>query len=819
MSKKRKADISEEDKEISDSTAKKSHRKKAQLAEESDLTTGSSSNTTIAGTNQECIANSPENSDRSFTEEDKVTSVQKKELDHTKVFVSPSQGKKWVPVFRKTKKILTEKLEKNCEETAAISLEKVQHTDKNVLDTAKRDGQNTVTSSESLQLEDSLAPKVEAEEQVVVPREDLSETLNINMQDQEDIMKLNSEDANSGLFGSNEEIRMESNLQVSISEEEMPVKHVTCTPDNAVNGLEKRELSFTCPLAENSAITCTKENITDYIEGSPKEEKHLIGLNITMEQNKVIQDATDDVKEVGCCESEREKDCLVESVAPQPPKENSIIQLPLVTNISVHTPEEQSNSLCRSSKGEQGSIDARETDQCPDFQTGQTEEENKIHSTSENFEPRANRLTSTNSEQAIDQSNLWMCDKPVEESDGDKAREYSSSLQVDTFVREQNSIGDQDTDWKNLPEIQPVNIYLEKEGDICEPNCKQVKEPEEDDIFESRKISMQEVICNEEREMIKQEAGVKPTPPKSFSALPDPKLGVLMTAEKKESCCENLLSDKKQSEINACDLIPNEIMETMSSTDMDQNATKVSETEEITMENSLFSTDIHNNIKKEIVTCVENESMVITIESGLSSTEVLSVLEAVDDSVRETDANLEAQSNSPVLRINACVSSGLDMDQVCASYTDPPSLDVEFLPDSELQGIFESQSFEFEPHKASILDNPHKHVQHESDVCSAGEQSGNKISVPEPNKTHENNVRDQVTEICDQSRQEDATDVVCGLIKELSNLNRLTMSMHRDLDSFKRLKFRRNRQSNKLLPHSANNMTNTLNTVRKKREM
>ncbi|XP_060108872.1 break repair meiotic recombinase recruitment factor 1 [Heteronotia binoei] len=68
--------------------------------------------------------------------------------------------------------------------------------------------------------------------------------------------------------------------------------------------------------------------------------------------------------------------------------------------------------------------------------------------------------------------------------------------------------------------------------------------------------------------------------------------------------------------------------------------------------------------------------------------------------------------------------------------------------------------------------------------------------------------------ICDPSKEEDATNVVCGLIKELSNLNRLVMGTHRDLDSFRRLKFRRPRQSGKLLPHS---MTNMPCTVKKKK--
>nr|XP_034953142.1 uncharacterized protein C19orf57 homolog [Zootoca vivipara] len=122
--------------------------------------------------------------------------------------------------------------------------------------------------------------------------------------------------------------------------------------------------------------------------------------------------------------------------------------------------------------------------------------------------------------------------------------------------------------------------------------------------------------------------------------------------------------------------------------------------------------------------------------------------------------------------------------------------------------------------KTSFLDNPHSPSEDKSDQCAAGEPSGNKTPIPAINLIYPNSDRNEVTEgICDPYKQEDATDVVCGLIKELSNLNRLIMSTHRDLDSFKRLKFRRNRQSGKLVPHSVSNVTSTLCTVKKKREI
>ncbi|XP_042309607.1 break repair meiotic recombinase recruitment factor 1 [Sceloporus undulatus] len=686
--------------------------------------------------------------------------------------------------------------------------------DRNVPDTANKDVQDTVTSSESLQLIDFLATKVEeAKDQMIT----CCEEVNVKMQDQDNITKLNSDDVNPELVSSHETIETETSLQVSICEKEMPEKHVTCiTDNNGVNGSEKRELSlelFKCPFVENSGITCAKKGMTDHTEDTPNEEKHLSSLNIDMEQNTATQDITGDIKEARA-KSERRKEDLVESMAS---KGDSITLLPLMTNLSVSPLGEQSNCICTNNEDAQGNSDAREGDQCPHFPTGKTEKEENICSTTNISEPGATRCSSLTGEKATDQSSLWMCGKPIEQSDADKTRKDSSPHQIDTFVAEQNSTKEQDIIWKDSPEIQPVNIYLEKEG---EPKCERILQPEGDIISDSRRFSVQDITSNEERQMIESEAGMKASPAKSTTVSPDPKAEVLLTEEEKEKSCENLLSNINQSKTAACNLIPNKIMESISNTDVaQQNFTKIPKTEETTMENAHFSTDIHINRKQEIVTCVENKSMLITVQSGFSSAEALPVLERVDDSGRETNADPEAQSSHLTSRAGGCAPSDLDtVGQASTSYTDSRSLDVEFLPDSQLQGIFESHSLEYPPHKASILDDPHKHSKNKSDMFSAEEQSGTKTPAPAPHKTNPNNVKDQVTErICDSSRQEDATDVVCGLIKELSNLNRLTMSMHRDLDSFKRLKFRRNRQSGKLLPH--NNMTSTPSLLRKKREL
>ncbi|XP_070592239.1 break repair meiotic recombinase recruitment factor 1 [Erythrolamprus reginae] len=106
-----------------------------------------------------------------------------------------------------------------------------------------------------------------------------------------------------------------------------------------------------------------------------------------------------------------------------------------------------------------------------------------------------------------------------------------------------------------------------------------------------------------------------------------------------------------------------------------------------------------------------------------------------------------------------------------------------------------------------------------SNQYATGKQTENKISPPDSTEINANNVRDEMKMICDPSRQEDATEVVYGLIKELSNLNRLIMSTHRDLDSFKRLKSRRNKQHGRFLSHNMNTMTSMSCAAKKKREL
>ncbi|XP_037674094.1 uncharacterized protein C19orf57 homolog isoform X2 [Choloepus didactylus] len=60
------------------------------------------------------------------------------------------------------------------------------------------------------------------------------------------------------------------------------------------------------------------------------------------------------------------------------------------------------------------------------------------------------------------------------------------------------------------------------------------------------------------------------------------------------------------------------------------------------------------------------------------------------------------------------------------------------------------------------------------------------------------------TEACEAARMEDATGIVCGLVMELSSLNRLIMGAHRDLEACKRLGYRKAKPAGKgPAPHAS----------------
>ncbi|XP_027403766.1 uncharacterized protein C19orf57 homolog [Bos indicus x Bos taurus] len=109
-----------------------------------------------------------------------------------------------------------------------------------------------------------------------------------------------------------------------------------------------------------------------------------------------------------------------------------------------------------------------------------------------------------------------------------------------------------------------------------------------------------------------------------------------------------------------------------------------------------------------------------------------------------------------------------------------PALELDFLPDSEIQDALEAPGFEAPPEQLFPAGGELDPCQPGTGPCAdrgprAEAQPRTRVGI----KTYE------------AASIEDATDTVRGLVMELSNLNRLIMSTHRDLETFKRLNYYR----------------------------
>uniref|UniRef100_A0A452QQX6 Uncharacterized protein n=1 Tax=Ursus americanus TaxID=9643 RepID=A0A452QQX6_URSAM len=111
-----------------------------------------------------------------------------------------------------------------------------------------------------------------------------------------------------------------------------------------------------------------------------------------------------------------------------------------------------------------------------------------------------------------------------------------------------------------------------------------------------------------------------------------------------------------------------------------------------------------------------------------------------------------------------------------------PTMEPDFLPDSQIQDALEAPDFEASP--VQVRASP-RYGRPFQDRCQVA------MSLSQTTQTRVG------IKACEAARLEDATDTVQGLVVELSSLNRLVMSTHRDLEAFKRLSYRKARLAGK----------------------
>ncbi|XP_074166846.1 break repair meiotic recombinase recruitment factor 1 isoform X2 [Sminthopsis crassicaudata] len=196
--------------------------------------------------------------------------------------------------------------------------------------------------------------------------------------------------------------------------------------------------------------------------------------------------------------------------------------------------------------------------------------------------------------------------------------------------------------------------------------------------------------------------------------------------------------------------------------------------------------------------------------------------EMIADPVKETETNVSSQKSPSVEKTGLSERRSNSEDHT--DWGESLALELDFLPDSQIRDALDDPNFGFSSEQASSVEstlvpslpgkNPHldeEQVQSKAPMVWKSTSSHNKLQP-----------RDEMAEGVCVPPKEDATAIICGLTVELSNLNRLIMSTHRDLESFRRLKHRKGKAAGKLpnyqFPYPPNGMTYYSHAVKKWKE-
>ncbi|XP_043832449.1 LOW QUALITY PROTEIN: break repair meiotic recombinase recruitment factor 1 [Dromiciops gliroides] len=174
--------------------------------------------------------------------------------------------------------------------------------------------------------------------------------------------------------------------------------------------------------------------------------------------------------------------------------------------------------------------------------------------------------------------------------------------------------------------------------------------------------------------------------------------------------------------------------------------------------------------------------------------------EIIADPAKETETNTNSRKSPSAGKMGLPQSICNSEEHI--DWEESLALELDFLPDSQIRDALDDPNFGFPSEQASPMENtlgpslPGKNPHPDEEYVSSKAPMALKST-----SSHKLQPRDEMVEgICDPPR-EDATAIVCGLTIELSNLNRLIMSMHRDLESFRRLKHRKGKAAMKQPPY------------------
>ncbi|KAG6930327.1 chromosome 19 orf 57, partial [Chelydra serpentina] len=921
---KRKKELSEGNNELNVSKAKRSLRENSQLTAENNFEipvqpqsndSKRKSKPTTAETKQEWEEKSQENTkaltvnlQTSSNDEGRNTTSEVKQLSQAKEFLSlplsQNSAGKFVPVFAKPKKDLTETPERNDGEAAGFHAEQtlmmhkrqeilesnLQCTDSNLAcESSEADMQEAKFPPESFQL---MGTKVQEAGDMVIShcQKCTSEGLDVKTQNQHKIKNISNEAAMVG--DSDQGTGIASNLQEDNCDKNTFVELVPLFPDTLchedADSHENRNLSLgslECPIEKDvSCSTLTEHRISDRGKGNQNEDL-LNSCFETVDQKKPTEEDEIAIKLGNFVNEEKEtknvheEDIDLMDTSIKSKMESNLMKPHFLVDLNITTDKEKNNSCTRGRGAEQSSSDKGAEQNSP-FKDGKAAEQNSLHSSGKIAEHSdlcsagkiADRSSSKSSGKATQQSSPCISAEVVAEQRGNyKITEQSSpqssgrvldqkSLQSSGKVAEQGSphnsgrvsekiSSDKDRDISGkdfLSSTQSIIVDLKMDVEVTESKSIQATETiglfclqtEGCDHSECSSSSLQPALYTGESDTGKEEAEKKSETSVGTRAESDPNASTLLIDN--SFICENNQEDcitlewwkengsEKQSPFSIRDSRPNAFEVKQSTEIVPQAATQIPEAG---IESSPLSFGLPLNVKnnEEMVICEKNKMNPLPMENCLSPIDVLEQLErekVIINHKRETGANSGGWKSLSAADTGLPSSGALrdpsPVDQTCSTWEDALSLDLELLPDNPLQAVLEDNRVEFPRQQPFSVDSNCSPSIPESDLYPERERRGPKTPVPIINTSYPNKLQPRVEMMeggCDPTKEEDATDVVCGLIIELSNLNRLIMNTHRDLESLKRLKYRKSKQSGRFIVHALKGATNTLYTVKKWKEI
>ncbi|XP_044850374.1 break repair meiotic recombinase recruitment factor 1 isoform X3 [Mauremys mutica] len=893
---KRKKEPSEGNNELNVSKAKRSLRENSQLTAENNFEipvqpqsndSKRKSKPTTAGTKQEREEKSQENTEAlavnlqtSSNDEERKTTSEPKQLSQAKEFISlplsQNSAGKFVPVFAKPKKGLTETPERNDGESAGFQTEQtvmmhklqeilesnLQCTDSNLAcESSEADMQEAKFSPESFQLMGSKVQEA-GDMEISHCQKCTSEGLDVKTQNQQKIKNISTKAAMVG--DSHQGTGIASNLQEDNCDKNTFVELVPLFPDTLCHkdagSHENRNLSLgslECPIEKDvSCSILTEYRISDRGKGNQNED--LLNSCLENVDQKIPTEDEIAIKLGNFVKEEKEtKDVHGEVIdlmdtSIKSKMESNLMKPQFLVDLNITTDKEKNNS-CTRGRGEEQSSSDKGAEQNSPFKDDKAAEQNSLHSSGKIAEHSdlcsagkiADRSSSKSSVKTTQQSSPCVSAEVVVEQRGNcKVTEQSSSQSSSGRVSEKiNSDKDRGTSGKDFLSSTP-SMIVDLKMDVEATELKSIQATETTCLFciqtegrghlQCNNTSLQTAFYNGESYTGKEEAEKKSKTSVGTRAESDPNASTplidnsficennqedYITLESgKENGSEKVRPGRKQSPFSICDSRPNSLEVKQSNTEIVPKA--ATQIPEAGIKSSPLSFGLPLNVKnnEEMVICEKNKMDPVPMENCLSPIDVLEQLErekVIINHKRETDAN------SGVWNSLSAADTGLPsnalrdpspVDQTCSPWEDALSLDLELLPDNPIQTVLEDNRVEFPLKQRFSVDSNCSPSIPESDLYPERERRP-KTPVPIINISYPNKLQPRVEMMeggCDPTKEEDATDVVCGLIIELSNLNRLIMNTHRDLESLKRLKYRKSRQSGRFIAHALKGATNTL---------